>query len=171
MGTEYTAYVVADPVKTAKITLFDQCGDNSDKYQRAGELLYRYGWHITAGSPPLGVGATYTKHVRFSGRKDLTFWCRADILSHSVSFYNKTFGISFPLVAYDKLEEMLESWAKENIQLRVTVKPEREKPYWVVDLQDRFLGEGTLTEVQDIFRERYPHFDAKHIQHFIYEND
>ena len=91
------------------------------------------------------------------------------------------------------LDELLPAWEKkiENIQevgvldgvlgkavkfvhglgLNESTKPEIvAKKYRVVDFEDRPLGEGTLTEVQEIFRERYPHFENKDIQPFIYEN-
>jgi len=162
MGTENAAYVI-QPAKATEILL-----DGSDKYEQAGRLLSKHGWGITGGSPPVGLGATYTKHVRFPGRKDLNFKCLARLNSDHVHFYNIHFGIEFPAVPYGELEKLLKSWAEEDIQFQVSVEPTK-KPYRVVDLQDRPLGEGTLTEVQEIFKERYPHFDAKHIQHFIYE--
>lgn len=184
-STENTAYVV-QPTRTAKIMLSDQYGDRPDKYQQAGELLYKHGWRIVAGSPPLGSDAWYVKVI--IGRRYIARLAAGGVRLSCAGYPNR---VDTLLPYHFPLDELLPAWEKkiENTQevgvldgvlgkvvkfvhglgLNQGTKPETvTKKYRVVDFQDRPLGEGTLTEVQEIFLERYPHFDTKHIQPFIY---
>ena len=186
-STENTAYVVQS-TRTAKIMLSDQYGDRPDKYQQAGRLLDKHGWVIVAGSPPLGFDAWYVKVV--SGRRYIALLSVGGVRLYCVGYVKETDTL---LPYHFPIDELLPAWEKKvmgihqvgvldgvlgkvvkvvhGLGLNQSTKPEIvAKNYRVVDFHDRILGEGTLTEVQGIFLERYPHFDTKHIQPFIYEN-